>query len=117
MEENMIKKIYRGEPDGTVKVILPSGKSRPLRHVVLHSPTGFGWGYGGSGPADLALSLLCDVLGENPSEKQIYHGRFRAYAHHQNFKREFVARWEINRGFEIDSQTIADWLSKRGLEV
>ena len=59
----MIKKIYRGEPGGVVKVILPSGKSRPLRHVVLHSPTGFGWGYGGSGPADLALSILCAELG------------------------------------------------------
>lgn len=25
--------------------------------VVYHSPTGFEWGYGGSGPADLALNL------------------------------------------------------------
>ena len=41
----MIKKIYRGEPDGAVKVILPSGKARPLRHVLLHSPSGFAWGY------------------------------------------------------------------------
>lgn len=113
----MIKKIYRGEPGGVVKVVLPSGKSRLLRHVVLHSPTGFGWGYGGSGPADLALSILCDVLGERPSEKQIYHGRFKAYTHHQDFKREFIARWEFGSGFEIDSDTIAGWLSKRGLEV
>lgn len=113
----MIKKIYRGEPGGAVKVILPSGKVRPLQHVVLHSPSGFGWGYGGSGPADLALSILCDVLGERPSEKQIYHGRFNAYPHHQDFKREFVARWEYGGGFEIDSDTIANWLRKRAVEV
>ena len=113
----MIKKIYRGEPGGAVKVTLPSGKSRPLRHVVLHSPTGFGWGYGGSGPADLALSILCDVLGERPSEKQIYYGRFTAYPHHQDFKCEFVARWEFGGGFEIESEIIADWLRKRGVEV
>lgn len=113
----MIKKFYRGEPGCAVKVILPSGKARPLRHVVLHSPTGFGWGYGGSGPADLALSILCDVLGERPSEKQIYHGRFKAYPHHQDFKREFVAKWEFGGGFEIDSDTIIDWLHKRGEEV
>ena len=25
-----------------------------------HSPTGFEWGYGGSGPAELALALLAD---------------------------------------------------------
>ncbi len=35
----------------------------PLRHVVRHSPAGFNWGYAGSGPADLARSLLLDVLG------------------------------------------------------
>jgi hypothetical protein len=124
----MIKKTYRGEPGGIVKVILPSGKLRPLRHVVgerksrsLNSPTGFGRkqsdGYGGSGLADLALSILCDVLGERPSEKQIYYGRFKAYPHNQDFKREFVARWEYGDGFEIYSDTIAGWLRKRGVEV
>lgn len=35
----------------------------PLRHVVRHSPSGLEWGYGGSGPADLALSIVCDHLG------------------------------------------------------
>lgn len=35
----------------------------PLRHVVRHSPTGLSWGYAGSGPADLARSLLVDALG------------------------------------------------------
>ncbi|MEN4011336.1 MAG: hypothetical protein ROW48_04840 [Bellilinea sp.] len=113
----MSKKMYRGEPGGAVKVILPSGRSRLLRHVALHSPTGFGWGYSGSGPADLALSILCDVLGERPTEKQTYHGRFRAYSHHQDFKRAFVAGWEYGGGFEIDADTIIEWLRKRGLEV
>lgn len=36
----------------------------PLRHYVRHSPTGMEWGYGGSGPADLARSILIDVLGD-----------------------------------------------------
>ena len=135
----MIKKIYRGKPGGAVKVTLPSGKSRPLLTrancrairlgetvrallaAVSHciSPTGFGRkrsdGYGGSGPADLALSILCDMLGERPSEKQIYHGRFKAYPHHQDFKREFVARWEFGGGFEIDSSNIVTWLRERGV--
>lgn len=35
-----------------------------LRHIPRHSPTGMNWGYGGSGPADLALSLLVDHYGE-----------------------------------------------------
>jgi hypothetical protein len=42
---------------------LKTGWREPLRHVVKHSPTGFEWGYEGSGPADLARCLLIDVLG------------------------------------------------------
>src|ERR671939_537152 len=30
-----------------------------------HSPTGFEWGYGGSGPAQLALALAADVLADD----------------------------------------------------
>lgn len=113
----MINKIYRGEPGGMVKVILPSGRSRPLRHVLMHSPTGFAWGYEGSGPADLAMSLLCDVLGERPSRRQLIYGRFKAYPHHQAFKRQVVANFKIGRTFEIDSESIAAWLRKRGAQV
>ena len=122
----MIKKIYRGEPGGMVKVIPPSGRSRPLRHVVLHSPTGFGLSeataIGGSGPADLAIStqcgsILCDVLGERPSKKRLYYGRFKAQPHYQAFKREFVAGLDFTGRLEIDSDTIVEWLRKRGVEV
>lgn len=40
-----------------------AGTREPLRHIVKHSPTGMEWGYSGSGPADLARSLLIDALG------------------------------------------------------
>lgn len=33
--------------------------------LAYHSPTGFEWGYGGSGPAQLALALLADAIGED----------------------------------------------------
>ncbi len=42
-------------PDGTPLSLAPSLAVR------RHSPTGFGWSYGGSGPAQLALALLLDV--------------------------------------------------------
>ena len=29
-----------------------------------HSPDGFAWGYGGSGPAQLALAIMLEVKGE-----------------------------------------------------
>lgn len=68
---------YQGirAPDGVAVVVTrEDGTQANLRRVVLHSPTGFEWGYGGSGPADLALSILADVLGEMPSSRELYHG-------------------------------------------
>src|SRR6266436_5928682 len=35
-----------------------NNRTRQLRHIPYHSPDGFEWGYGGSGPADLALNIL-----------------------------------------------------------
>ncbi len=38
----------------------------PLRlDLWKHSPTGFEWGYGGAGPAQLALAILADVTGDD----------------------------------------------------
>lgn len=38
---------------------------RPRLDVRNHSPTGYEWGYCGSGPAQLALALVADLLGES----------------------------------------------------
>jgi len=46
-----------------------------------HSPTGFEWGYQGSGPAQLALAILADALGDEDA--------LRLY---QEFKRQIVSR-------------------------
>ena len=51
-----------------------------LPHRVLHSPTGFSWGFNGSGPADLARSILADHLGYVPHQ-HLY----------QAFKRDHIA--------------------------
>ena len=51
--------------------------------VRAHSATGFAWGYGGSGPAQLSLALLMDALGD----------RDMAMRHYQQFKRTHVAQW------------------------
>lgn len=86
---------YRGErgADGTSRVWIEtkSGQDDPPERsdldlhleVRAHSPTGFAWGYGGSGPAQLALALLVDALGE----------REMAERHYQQFKRAHVAQW------------------------
>jgi hypothetical protein len=46
-----------------------------------HSPTGFEWGYGGYGPAQLALAILGDFLGDDA----------RATALHQEFKWDHIS--------------------------
>lgn len=43
-----------------------------LRHLVHHSPTGMEWGYGGSGPSDLARSIVGDLLGTHDPDPAIY---------------------------------------------
>ena len=60
--------VYHGfhRPTGEPTVLLETTDGQQLgalEHVAFHSPTGMGWGYGGSGPADLALSLLLAALG------------------------------------------------------
>lgn len=75
---NMMK-FYRGLPDGTV-LVQPEPDTRredaralsPRHDLFNHSPTGFNWGYGGSGPTQLALALACDVLGDDMKARRLY---------------------------------------------
>ncbi len=93
--------VYRGQrlhgPRGTVLGVQVTVDDRPLRpdrsrRVFDHSPTGFEWGYGGSGPAQLALAIVLDVTGDKE----------RALATYQWFKWATVAlwgdRWSITAG-------------------
>lgn len=71
-----------------------------VTHIVHHSPTGIEWGYGGSGPADLALSLLCDL----GLPKRV------ALRLHQCFKADVVAH--LDRAcWTLSGQAIAQWIS------
>lgn len=63
--------------------------------VISHSPDGYNWGYGGSGPADLALNIAENVLllegYEGPREKGFKGECFKAaFVVHQDVKREFI---------------------------
>lgn len=67
-------KAYKGLADGRV-IVLESGTERDLDPRVdlrRHSPTGFAWGYGGSGPAQLALAIACDVLADDRKALEVY---------------------------------------------
>jgi hypothetical protein len=70
---------------------------RPLRHIVRHSPTGMNFGYSGSGPADLALSILTDVVGGRVELADLYYFEFKV-----DFIAGFGDSWSITRE-EIDT--------------
>lgn len=52
---------------------------RPRNDLWNHSPDGFEWGYGGSGPAQLALALLADALGDDALAVEL-HQHFKSLA-------------------------------------
>lgn len=57
---------YRAGGDCLIEVREDGEKiGRPLEHRVRHSPSGFEWGYHGSGPADAARSILFDHIGHD----------------------------------------------------
>lgn len=43
-----------------------------LRHDLRRHSEEFNWGYGGSGPAQLALALAADVLGDIEAAQDVY---------------------------------------------
>ena len=51
---------------------------RPSQKVWNHSPTGFNWGYEGSGPAQLALAIMLKLTGKQDG--------------YQDFKRRIIAK-------------------------
>ncbi|MDT7858216.1 hypothetical protein RQM47_16325 [Rubrivirga sp. S365] len=66
-----------GEPDDVVLWRTLEGVAHAsVPHVVRHSPTGIEWGYLGSGPSDLALSVLRPLVGERDAEA--LYERFKA---------------------------------------
>jgi hypothetical protein len=92
------------------------------RRVTHHSPDGFEFGYGGSGPADLALNILEDALhsvGYQGPVTQCWGGQCYglAYSLHQAFKWDFIARVPRDRGTSITLQQILDWMEKKGVTI
>jgi hypothetical protein len=89
-------KIYQGvrTPQGCVVTVTDGEKSYalPLRHDLHnHSPSGFEWGYAGSGPSQLALAMVADVTGDDKHALKCY----------QEFKDYIIAKiktdtWKYN---------------------
>jgi hypothetical protein len=100
---------YIGErlPSGcVVRAVDAKGNSHRLAtriDLINHSPDGFEWGYGGSGPAQLALALLVDATGNAE----------RAMRLHQDFKRCFIQDIDSDR-WEIEAAEVRRYVANEG---
>jgi len=121
-------KTYTGRRDADgnthVSVIYGNGKAENLPwrlDLENHSPTGLEWGYGGSGPAQLALAILADVL-KAPVRKNrhTWHSdadddpRTIAIRLHQDFKWKFIAGLKRNEPWTIVEQAVLDFVRDAG---
>ena len=105
--------VVRADTDGNVLTNVP-------RTVVHHSPTGYAFGYGGSGPADLALNILEAVLraqGYQGPRTPCYKGDcFKlAYRLHQDFKWAFIASMP-KEGDVLPYQQVVAWIEEHNTE-
>jgi len=87
---------------------MPYGPQVNIPHrIVKHSPDGFEWGYGGSGPAELALNILAAYIGQEKAEEN---------GLYQEFKWDFIAPMP-HRGGTIKREDVAIWLAKHGIQM
>lgn len=95
--------LYIGFNDELRVGFTPQGKRyTTIPHLVVkHSPTGFAWGYGGSGPADLAFNTLLAFGEPIPSCYRLY----------QAFKEEIIAAIP-KEGGTISGDTIRHWIAQ-----
>jgi Family of unknown function (DUF6166) len=87
---------YEGRREGYVVSVAVNGRRlNPRLDLWNHSPTGFEWGYGGSGPAQLALAILAHHLADDK----------RAFNFHHRFKWAVVAEFP-HRSWTLTSDEI-----------
>jgi hypothetical protein len=87
----------------TVTRELPGGGTEPLPlrlDLWSHSPSGFEWGYGGSSPAQLALAILSDAVGDE-----------RALPNYQQFKFSVIGGLR-RMGWVLTRDEVTDWLER-----
>jgi len=86
------RRVYIGEDELT---------PRESEKVICHSPDGFNWGYGGSGPAQLALAILLKFV-----------STWDATRLYQQFKWDIIAKFPQVEDFAISVDHVQDWINK-----
>jgi hypothetical protein len=96
-------KTYQGViENGECEVYVCNQQPRSRKKLKLrldldnHSPTGFAWGYWGSGPAQLSLAILADFLGDDARARRL----------HQRFKFAVIGALEQDKGWVLTDNTV-----------
>ncbi len=97
--------------DDSYQVVVEQKGKKPYAlplhlNIINHSPTGFCWGYNGSGPAQLALALLIDCLGDIEQAKKYY----------QQFKNDVIARFNMNGNWGMTENYIESVITNYKIE-
>jgi len=104
--ELCISVIYHGTNDpqtGSCKVMAGDFPLPPRTDLVNHSPSGFAWGYPGSGPSQLSLAILAHHFKDDATALQ----------HYQEFKDDVIARYPMDEDFYLESKSIDFWMKDR----
>ena len=75
--------------------VLATGRSLKVEN---HSPTGFEWGYGGSGPSQLALAIMLEAGLSDTEARSLY----------MQYKRDVVASLDYEDA--LTGAQVLDWI-------
>lgn len=99
--------LYQGFPvrggSGGYKVLVNGQLLDPGYHLRNHSPDGFAWGYGGSGPSQLALALMLDATKDLERTSSMY----------QDFKFDKIAGLSKDEPWEMTDTEIWNWVREQ----
>lgn len=102
----MTEKIIIKDGHDIVLTRTPAGAHANIpQEIVYHSPTGFEWGYGGSGPADLALNVLV-----------LFVDKDSAKALHQQYKWDVISKIPYEGGVILAKDVVA-WIEAHIEEI
>jgi hypothetical protein len=94
-------KTYEGWRQGHAVIVTVNGRPlNPRLDLYNHSPTGFEWGYPGSGPAQLALGIVADHSGNDEQAMNLY----------QRFKWAVIAELPRKAGWKLTSREVGQAL-------
>ena len=92
--------LYKSNDDYQIEI----SPDRSLE-VYNHSPTGFEWGYGGSGPSQLALAIMLEVTDDDRKALNLYY----------DFKYDVIAGLADNQ-WTLPLEQIERWIAAQAEE-